>query len=396
MSHDPSRRVRRRSRLRGWWGVRWRRSSEPALFAVFAALALIGSYLSWADGSHSIRIAAVATTVVLLGSLLLTAPSMIALVAVMISCLLAVTISRHQLTEQVSWSGMVSLSAVVVVSIVQARRRGALGLYRTSAETVLERVRTRVNVQETVPELPAGWHVEAAQESANRAAFSGDFVSARVHDIDGRPFLDLVVVDVSGSGIDAGSRALLLSGAFGGLLGAVPASELLDRANDYLVRQDWGTGFASATYLQLDLTRWTYTLRSAGHPPALRWIADAGAIRHSTCRGTVLGVVSNLRLRADEGQLAPGDALVLYTDGMVEDRTQDLEAGLTRLEAAVSEALGPDDGVRDLAARLVRDAPVAGRDDRTAVIIWNDRRPAPRVEPADAEPARDRADSHPA
>ena len=63
----------------------------------------------------------------------------------------------------------------------------------------------------------------------------------------------MVVVDVSGKGEGAGTRALLLSGAFGGLLGALPPGEFLPAANDYLLRQDWDEGFATAVHLSLDV-----------------------------------------------------------------------------------------------------------------------------------------------
>ena len=69
---------------------------------------------------------------------------------------------------------------------------------------------------------------------AGGASFGGDFV---VSTCDGKT-LEVAVVDVSGKGIDAGTRALLLSGAFGGLLGSVPASEFLSACNAYLRRAE--------------------------------------------------------------------------------------------------------------------------------------------------------------
>ena len=74
------------------------------------------------------------------------------------------------------------------------------------------------------------------------------------------------MVDVSGKGEEAGIRALLLSGAFGGLLGALPADQFLPAANDYLLRQEWEEGFATAIHLSLDLR----TAASRSAPPATR------------------------------------------------------------------------------------------------------------------------------
>src|SRR3546814_13041649 len=91
--------------------------------------------------------------------------------------------------------------------------------------------------------------------------------------------LDLVVCDVSGKGEDAGTRALLLSGAFGGLLGALPPADFLPAANDYLLRQNWVEGFATAVHLSADLATGDVVIHSAGHPPAVQLRAGSGQWR---------------------------------------------------------------------------------------------------------------------
>jgi len=85
--------------------------------------------------------------------------------------------------------------------------------------------------------------------------------------------------------------------------------------------------------------------------------------------GTVLGVVDDLALHADAGILQPGDALVLYTDGLIEDRRTDLDASITQLEHAVGAALATHP-LGDLAGRLA-DQRRAAQDDRTVVVVWN-------------------------
>jgi serine phosphatase RsbU (regulator of sigma subunit) len=189
--------------------------------------------------------------------------------------------------------------------------------------------------------------------------------------VDGVAYLDLALVDVSGSGIEAGSRALLLSGAVGGLLGAVPAAAFLDQANGYLRRQRWGSGFASASYLRLDLASSCYEIRNAGHPPPLRWSEGERIAVRTVGSGTVLGVVDDLALRADAGTLRPGDALVLYTDGMIEDRSTHLDASIGRFELAVADGMS-DSTLDGLAAHLASSVRGSGHDDRTVVVVWND------------------------
>jgi serine phosphatase RsbU (regulator of sigma subunit) len=79
--------------------------------------------------------------------------------------------------------------------------------------------------------------------------------------------LEVALVDVSGKGLDAGTRALLLSGAFGGLLGSVLPGEFLPACNAYLRRGPAAEGFVTAVHLALDLTTGGFVVASAGHPP---------------------------------------------------------------------------------------------------------------------------------
>ena len=69
----------------------------------------------------------------------------------------------------------------------------------------------------------------------------------------------------------------------------------------------------------------------------------------------------------DFGQLDPGAALVLFTDGLVEDRHRSLDTGLTQLAAVLAKAPGSAD---DLCERLVNDM-LDGRtqEDDIAVLV---------------------------
>ena len=99
-------------------------------------------------------------------------------------------------------------------------RRSRLGVAGTMGESMFVDLRDRILQQGGVPDLPRGWLAESALRSAGGTAFAGDFVVATL----ATPTrLELAVIDVSGKGEEAGTRALLLSGAFGGLLGALPA-----------------------------------------------------------------------------------------------------------------------------------------------------------------------------
>jgi serine phosphatase RsbU (regulator of sigma subunit) len=233
---------------------------------------------------------------------------------------------------------------------------------------VLESVGTQLRAQGRIPTLPAGWNVDVAQHAAFGAAFSGDFISSRLYERGGATFFELVLVDVSGRGIEAGSRALLFSGAIGGLLGEVDPDRFLPSANDYLLRQHSESGFSSATYVHANLTTGAYRLYSAGHPPVIVWSGGERRSWRAESSGIVLGVVDDLDLHPTGGTLDPGDALVLYTDGVVEVRTSDLETGICALEERL-ERVERVRGTPRLAEDLLA-AAHGNEDDQTVVVIW--------------------------
>jgi serine phosphatase RsbU (regulator of sigma subunit) len=233
-------------------------------------------------------------------------------------------------------------------------------------DQMLIELRDRIRAQSKLPELPARWHSASVLRPAGGASFGGDFV---VSMCDGKT-LEVALVDVPGKGVDAGTRALLLSGAFGGLLGSVPREEFLTACNSYLRRNAKAEGFVTAVHLAVDLATGDYVVASAGHPPAAHFESATGRWRLTRARGIVIGVVPDLRSRPERGVLRPGDALMLYTDGLVEAPGCDIDAGIDRL-LGEAEYLVPA-GFGSGAARLVQrmEAVVRSADDCALVLIW--------------------------
>ena len=252
---------------------------------------------------------------------------------------------------------------------VLARTRAKLGLQGLRGDQMLIELRDRIREQGKLPPLGDGWGSDVILRPAGGASFGGDFV---VSYSDGKS-LEVALVDVSGKGIDAGTRALLLSGALGGLLGSVPRTDFLAAANAYLHRGRWNEGFVTAVHLSLDLTSGEYVVASAGHPPAVHYEAASGRWRVTRARGIVLGVVPDLQAapaNPEEGVLRRGDALMLYTDGLVEAPGRDIDAGIDKLlgEAQRLITKGFRHGAADLVTTLQRD--VGSSDDCALVLLW--------------------------
>jgi hypothetical protein len=264
---------------------------------------------------------------------------------------------------------VVTIAATAYFADVLSNTRGKLGTRGLRADRMMIELRDRIRAQGELPELGEGWGSVVVLRPAGGSSFGGDFV---VSYSDGKT-LEVALVDVSGKGMDAATRALLLSGAFGGVLGSVPRERFLPAANAYLRRGSTDEGFVTAVHLSIDLASGEYTLYSAGHPPAARFDASTGQWRLSTARGIVLGVVPDLAAVPDvpdEGVLRRGDAIILYTDGVVEAPRRDIDEGIQRLlgEAERLVVTGFKTGAPELVTTMQR--AVASGDDCALVLIW--------------------------
>ncbi len=188
----------------------------------------------------------------------------------------------------------------------------------------------------------------------------------------------MILVDVCGKGTAAGPAALQFAGALGGLIGAMPPEELMRAANTFLLRQG-DEAFATAVHLLVDLDTGAYQITSAGHPPALRWDLPQGEWLIDNARGTALGVLPVPELHTSEGRLFPGEALLFYTDGVVEDRTSSIDVGISWLQRTALEAIGVD--FRGAATRII-DQVESGDDDRAVLILSRTPVTAPVTEPS--------------
>ncbi len=252
--------------------------------------------------------------------------------------------------------------SVSLILFQSSRQRS--GLPSPLSEIMLAELKKRLQAQGVLPVLPRPWHVESAMLAADGVGFAGDFLVADL-DEDER-HLELVLVDVVGKGLGAGPHALQFAGALGGLVGALEPRDLMAAANRFLLRRHLDESFATAVHVRLDLTTGHYTIASAGHPPALRWLHADGTWVVDNARGLALGILPAPDLDLSEGVLEPGDALLFYTDGVVESRTSDLEVGITWLRDIAATAIRA--GAVGSAQRMIRQVP-RGDDDRAVLLL---------------------------
>jgi serine phosphatase RsbU (regulator of sigma subunit) len=155
--------------------------------------------------------------------------------------------------------------------------------------------------------------------------------------------------------------------------GASPA-EILARTNDVLAGDLIASGlFLSAFAARYDPATGTLEFADAGHNRPLLYRAATGRCETVATEGFLIGVKEETEYRDRRASLAPGDALVLYTDGVVEARDGAGEFfGDARLGALVearggepAEALG--EGIFEAVEGFAGAAPL--RDDVTVVVV---------------------------
>jgi serine phosphatase RsbU (regulator of sigma subunit) len=170
------------------------------------------------------------------------------------------------------------------------------------------------------PDLP---HFQFAWRSIAAQRIGGDYLDLLTS---AAGDLHAVIADASGHGINS---ALLTTSFRSTYRAETPRQEpaALARAlNDQVWHEVGETGmFITAAMLRVDSRTQRMRLVNAGHCAVLHFRAASGAIELIASHGPPLGFVADARFDQDERQLARGDVLLLYTDGISEACNADLD-----------------------------------------------------------------------
>ncbi len=179
--------------------------------------------------------------------------------------------------------------------------------------------------------------------------------------------------DVSGKGTAA---ALLMSSLHASIHAQAAAKSSLDETvlsvNQYLAENTPANRFVTLFIAELDPTNGSLKYINAGHNPPLIGRSD-GSVAQLSSGGFPLGIIPGAEFELGETHLDPGEALVVYSDGVSEaNNIRDEEFGMDRLIDVVrrnlaASAAGMRDKVESALSAFTLTAPA--NDDITLVIV---------------------------
>lgn len=182
----------------------------------------------------------------------------------------------------------------------------------------------------------------------------------------------IAIADVSGKGIPAATlsaRCRYLLEAFA--MDRRAPGEVLARLNDVFAKGTAGDMFVSLFYGVLDPEAGTFRFSNAGHLPPLLLPVDSSVPVSLDARGLLLGVDAGARYATTEARIAPGDLILLFTDGIIEARNAPGEQfGEWRLRALLEQWRGAQpDEIVDRIMEAVRAWGGNGHSDDQAFVI---------------------------
>jgi sigma-B regulation protein RsbU (phosphoserine phosphatase) len=188
------------------------------------------------------------------------------------------------------------------------------------------------------PMLP-GWEFAVYYQAARLVG--GDFYD--FFEFPGTPGkLGLVVADVMGKGLPAAlfmavGRTVIRTMA----VSEQSPSAVLTAANPMILADSHSDLFLTAFYATLDTASGRLVYANAGHNRPMWQQAATGQIQELAAHGIVLGVLAGIDLEERAIDVAPGDLLVLFTDGVTEAMDADHRLfGKERLREAVESCAG--------------------------------------------------------
>ena len=266
-------------------------------------------------------------------------------------------IAAGKLDEKVLSGGSTEMDALAEdINVTVDRLRGFIdeAAHRADAELAMAKAIQVNALPSTVPPNPSladRLDIYACMSTAKEVG--GDFYDLFLV---GTERLAFVIADVAGKGVPAALFMMRAKATIQGLLrSGTDIVEAVGTANDRLAESNDANLFVTAWVGVVDLATGQVDYVNAGHNPPLVKRTD-GSVEYLRAKsGPPLAAMGGVAYRRQSLTLAPGDGIVLYTDGITEAANKSLELyGEERLRTALLGLIGAKDA-RDVLAGIQRD-----------------------------------------
>lgn len=167
-----------------------------------------------------------------------------------------------------------------------------------------------------IENIQVAWRFEPCEQ------IGGDIFN--IHTMD-EGNVGLYMLDVCGHGVPAALISVAVSqflnsgdGLLGNKCALVSPDIVLNRLDEAFPFERFDS-FFSIICMTLDVNQGLLTYSSAGHPPPVL-VHSNGSIEILECRGPSIGIGSEDAIGQQSIRLQPGDKILLYTDGLLENR----------------------------------------------------------------------------
>jgi serine phosphatase RsbU (regulator of sigma subunit) len=212
--------------------------------------------------------------------------------------------------------------------------------------------------------LPAvdGWRFASYYSPSGRTEVGGDFYD--VLRVDGK--VALFVGDVMGRGVSAAAAMAQMRAAVRSYVALDPSPESVVRRLDTMFEMYEYTQLVTLVYVLADAAAGELQVVNAGHPPPVI-LHDDGSLETVSQHVTApLGIGTEDR-SAFTVPFSGSDTLLLYTDGLIERRDEDIDVGQDRLAKACTAP--PHEDLTKCLEQLVEEVRDHTREDDVAALV---------------------------
>ncbi len=261
------------------------------------------------------------------------------------------------------------LPAVGVGQVVRQRHRETMQRERIEQELAVAQHIQKTLLPSDVPR-PPGWEIAAHWQPAR--AVSGDFYDF-IEFPDGG--LGIIIADATDKGVPAGLVMASARSILRGVSDRLRApGQVLERVNNLLAKDIPHNMFVTCLYSELNPETGMLYYSNAGQN--LPYRVCKGQVEKLDATGLPLGLMPGARYDAFQTQIAPGETVIFYSDGMIEAHSAQREMyGSQRLEGVLRDTLKDEMSVDEIIGTILQEmerfigAKNGQEDDVTLVVV---------------------------